>query len=123
MRDLMSDDINQRLIASKHGRRDKGQARILHTSERERSRHDQQVVLRPQVRTANGFGCGDESFRVAEFLGCFINDVLLGPDVGSWTNLLRVQVADSNCQEIRWDWHLLLEPRDSRVVALANGRH
>lgn len=56
-------DIQERPIADQDARSNKGQAGVLHPSERERGGHHENVVLFPNVRAKQLFAKSDVPFH------------------------------------------------------------
>mmetsp|Transcript_24980 Transcript_24980/g.68889 ORF Transcript_24980/g.68889 Transcript_24980/m.68889 type:complete len:326 (-) Transcript_24980:114-1091(-) len=104
VRNLVSDNVGQRFIPGQQGRRDKGEARVFHSSVWETRRQTQQIVAAPGVLPpGNRFGGGQEHLRLAELVGRALDDARLAPDGASFRNGLLGQFPDRQGEKVRTD--------------------
>ena len=77
MRDLVRDDVGERLVPGEEGGRGEGEARVLHAAVGEAGREDEDVVDAPDVGAAKVLGGLQHGLRVLELLGGRIHELRL----------------------------------------------
>ena len=103
MRQLMRYQADQRAVADDHGGGGKGEAWILHATEREARRQHQQVVAAPAIRAIQRFGGLDHRFGIDELAGSSGQHRRFGPHPGAFGQRCKAQIAYRQRQQIRRD--------------------
>mmetsp|Transcript_29219 Transcript_29219/g.41127 ORF Transcript_29219/g.41127 Transcript_29219/m.41127 type:complete len:241 (-) Transcript_29219:549-1271(-) len=109
VRNFVSNDISVGAVSSQEGGCHKSQARVFHTTVRERWRQQQHIVISPDVFSNELLSNLQELFSLGEFKGTSIHHGFLRPHFGSWTNLSVLQSTNTQSNQIGGHWDVLLE--------------
>ena len=94
----MCDDRHQAAIAGQQARRNKGEARILHTAVGEARRQNKQIIAAPVIGTKHLFRQFQHGLRIRKFVHRCIEQFWFCVYAGLFAQRSEVEITDRNSE-------------------------